>query len=539
MRLAFFLFWMPFFSACASFPDESEKGILWQSSPQIPVWVSHKLETTPNLIWFVGKGISSTSKKVALSRAQSAAFERIWEWFSQRGIRVLPAERQLMESHWNKTVPVSPFTSLSLENCHDAHSPTICDQWLVQRSIHPERREAWVLVSVETAFLKKLEGMFLFEDKKRLRNMILRDHEVTEQLSNGNALSAIRSLEKNQLSTSRFHSQKMMSSLRRQQLEMLSQKTFMELWTIRRSITLSPYRISQKSLIVPVGKRIHIPYDWALFFRMNRKTYFIKGLSLDLFLDPPRHFPDFPFLFLFPPSGFSEKKILWIYQGLFLGGDFASLEKIRKSAWIEKKCAVTNGAGVTHCVLTHILVLRHKGRICVRPVASTQNNLPNVFNGMISCLPVSFYHRRELHGVTLNLKVDQKLSQPFPLKLSGDLQDKGFLINKSGSNELIGSLKVLSVRNERIGGATLYSESLLFTGKFVDQNGVVRWGRKIFSRGFGFTGEEADKDSVNRMIVRIVRSIDRSVRIYHDPINSSFHGRMIPIQNALLGWVSK
>jgi len=536
---AFFLFLIPFLSACASFPDESEKGILWQSSPQVPVWVSHQLKTTPNLIWFVGKGTSNTSKRVALSRARSAAFERVWEWFSHRGIRVLPVERQLIESAWNKTVPISPLTSLSLENCHNAHSPIICDKWFVQRSIHPETREAWVLVSVETVFLKKLEGVFLLEDKNRLTDMFVRDHEVAKQLSNGNALPAILSLEKNQLSSSRFHSQKLMSSFRRQQLKMLSQKTFMELWMIKRSITLSPYRVSQKSLIVPVGRKISIPYDWTLSFRMNRKIYFVRGLSLDLFLDPSRHFPDFPFIFLFPPSGFSEKKILWTYQGLILSADLASLEKIRKSSWIEKKCGMTNEVGVSHCVLTHILVSRHKGRICVRPVANSQHILPNVFKGMISCLPVSFYHRRELHGIALSLKVDRKLHQLFPLKLSDNLQEKGFLIKKSALNNLIGTLNMLSASYKSFGGATLYSESLLFTGRFVDQNGVIRWGRRIVSRGFGFTKEDAEKDSVNRMILRIVRSIDRSVRIYNDPITSSFQGRMIPIQNALLGWVSR
>ena len=173
------------------------------------------------------------------------------------------------------------------------------------------------------------------------------------------------------------------------------------------------------------------------------------------------------------------------------------------------------------------------------PFPTNQIRSEVVFKGMISCLPVSFYHRRELHGIALSLNVDRKLHQPFSLKLSDNLKEKGFLIKKSALNNLIGTLNMRSASYKSFGGATLYSESLLFTGEFVDQNGVVRWGRRFVSRGFGFTKEEAEKDSVNRIIIRIVRSINLSVRVYNDPITSSFQGRMIPIQNALLGWVSR
>lgn len=537
--LQFFLsvFFFLLFSACARFPDESSGGVLWQSSPQIPVWVSHQLKTSPSLLWFVGKGVSGQSKEIAFSRAKSDAYRKIWEWFSYRKIRVLPAERRSIESIWEHGSPLRAKANFSLVSCHHTVSPTLCDNWFVQRSRHPEKREAWVLVSVEVTFLEKLKKAFLSEDKQLLSRMLLRDQAITESLSRGAALPAILALEKNQSSLSLFHSQTLMSSHRRQQLKRLSQKTFEEIWTIRRSITLSPYKLSKASLIIPVGEKIRIYYNWKLFFRMNGKTYLVKDMPLDLFLDPSRHFPDFPFLFLFPPSGFSEKRTLWPYQSLFLAADIASLEKIRRSPWVEKKCVVTNSAGVSHCVLTHVFVLRHKGRLCVRPFAGGGRSIPNVFKGMISCFPVSFYHRREIHGISLNLNVDRTLHQSFLQKLSEQLQDKGFLIHEGASNRYIGGLHVLSVDSESVGYATLHSESLLFHARFVDQNGTVRWERKIISRGFGFSKEEAEMDSVNRMVARIVRSMDRSVRTYNDPINSSFQGRMIPMRNALMDWV--
>lgn len=525
-------------SACARFPDEGNEGILWQSSPQIPVWVSHQLVTSPNVLWFVGKGVSGQSKEIAFSRARSVAYGKIWKWFSHRGIRVLPAEQRVIESTWKQSSSLIMKSRFPLGTCQKTVSPNICDSWFVQRSRHPERKEVWVLVSVESAFLEKLKKLFLLEDEKRLSRMLLRDRDVTESLSKGAALPAIVALEKNQLSSSRFHAQRLMPLRRRLQLERLSQKTFEEIWTIRRSITLSPYKLSRASLIIPVGENIRIPYNWKLFFRMNGKIYLVKGLPLDLFLDPSRHLPEFPFLFLSPPSGFSEKKILWPYQSLFLGADLASLEKIRKSPWVEKKCAVTDSDGVAHCVLTHVFVLRHKGNLCVRPFEKGQRSIPNVFKGMVSCLSVSFHHRREIHGISLYLDIDRTLHQPFIKKLREQLQSKGFLIHEGASNHYIGSLHVLSVDSESIGGTTLYSESLLFQARLVDQNGIVRWERKMSSRGFGFSRKEAERDSVNEMVVRIRRSMDQSVRVYEDPVASSFQGRTIPIWNALVGWVS-
>lgn len=534
--ILFFCLICTLLSGCASFPNERDGEIVWQSAPQAPVWISHELKTSPSILWFVGKGTSGRSKKIAFSKARSAAYEKIWGWFSIQGIRVVPQERIFYEATWAKNSPLAPKYSFSLENCHQISSPTICDNWFVQRARHPERRESWVLVSVETAFLEKLKESFLSEDKNRLTRMLERDRSIKESLSKDSALPAILALEKNQLSSSLFHSQTMMSSDSRQQLERLDQKTFGEIWTIRRSLTLSPYKTLPASLTVPVGESIRIPFRWKLFFRINGKVTFVKGLPLDLFLDPSRRFPDFPFLFLFPPSGFSEKRIVWPYQSLVLSGDLASLQKIRRSPWIEKKCGVTDYAGVASCVLSRILILRHRGRICVRPFDEESHRIPNVFRGMTSCLPVSFYHRRELHGVSLKITVDRGFDQPFLKKLSQQLQVRGFLIHPGEANRYTGNLHVLSVNRKRVGGATLYSEVLSFRARLVDQNGVVRWGRTIISRGFGFSGGEAERDAVKWMVVRVVRSMDRSVRRYNDPIASSFLGRMVPIRNALVPW---
>jgi hypothetical protein len=501
------------------------------------VWVSHQINTSPDILWFVGKGTSGRSKKIALLKAQTAAYRKIWEWFSLKGIRVFPQERRFYESTWAKASPFISKDGFSLGKCHHRHSPTICDNWFVQRTSHPERQESWVLVSVETGFLEKLKEVFLSEDKKRLARMLERDRSIGASLSQGFAMPAIFALEKNQLSSSFFHSQRLMSPSRKKQLERLDQKTFSELWTIRRSLTLSPYKIPASSLIVPVGEPISIPFHWKLYFRINGKVVPVKGLPLDLFLNPSRHFPDFPFLFLFPPSGFSKNKIIWPYQSLFLSGDLASLEKIRRSPWIDKNCSDTDPDGVARCVLTRIQIMRHRGKICVRPSIEENQPIPNVFRGMSSCLSVSFYHRRELHGMSVTMTVDRALAQPFLNKLVQKLEEKGFLIHPGELNRYSGELHVLSVNRKRVGDATLYSESLSFRGKLVDQNGVVRWGETVLSRGFGFSEREAERDAVSRMVFRVVRSIDRSVRGYDNPINSSFLGRMIPIRNPLVPWV--
>jgi hypothetical protein len=526
-----------FLSGCASFPDDKNGGVIWQSSPRTPVWVSHQIETSPGLLFFVAKGFSGQSKKTAFMKAQIAAYGKIWEWFAHKGVRVLPEERHAYEARWSGQSSWSSKSVFSLEKCRQPLSPTVCDAWFVQRVSHPERREAWVLVSVERPLLGMLMESFLKQDEDRLKKMLLRDRMIDHQLSVGEALPAILGLERNQSSSSLFHSQTRLPSAERDALERLDQKTFGEIWTIRRSLTLSPYKIPHSSFIVPVGKFIKVPYRWKLFFRMHGNVFLVKGVSLDLFLDPARQFPDFPFLFLFPPSGFTEKEVVWPYQGLFLSADLALLEKIRRSPWIDKKCGMTDSGGIANCTLKKILILRHQGKICVRPFPERGHPMPKVFRGLTSCLPVSFYHRRELHGFSLKIAVDPKLDSVFLKKLVEMLKSKGFLIQSGGRNRYSGSIRVISVNRKSVGGATLYSESLLFRARLVDQNGVVRWGRTMATRGFGFSGKDAERDAVDRMVGRVVRSMDQTVRIYHDPIASSFLGRLIPIRNALVSWV--